>query len=335
MFSSAAAEPPRPYSHHDRHHSGHMHSYAHPPPPPPPRAPVELPRPLEPRPASHHMHSAAPETPGQRRPDAFQPPTQPDYRPQTQNLPRIQDILTSAPPAPSPSAYASHWSAPAAPPHHPQQPPYQQHASDAYHGHQGGWHPPLAHPPHDPHQAYQTQPPRRLELPVLETSPIARHDSHGHSVPMSPYPHSRVDSAREYTLERQRQASTSSYHPNGVLSPYTPARPDEAHYHSPGTSLDRPPSNAFGPAGPESSKKYLGIREVNGEGTFHVYEGGFRIPTHVDGETVNPAWGLTKANKPRKRLAMACLDCREKKIKCEPGPNSCLQCEKAKRPCRK
>jgi len=44
---------------------------------------------------------------------------------------------------------------------------------------------------------------------------------------------------------------------------------------------------------------------------------------------------LTKANKPRKRLAMACLDCREKKIKCEPGPNSCLQCEKAKRPCRK
>ncbi|KAF2208428.1 hypothetical protein CERZMDRAFT_5357, partial [Cercospora zeae-maydis SCOH1-5] len=71
-----------------------------------------------------------------------------------------------------------------------------------------------------------------------------------------------------------------------------------------------------------------------GEGTFHLYEGGLRIPTHVDGEQVNPAWGLTKANKPRKRLAMACLDCREKKIKCEPGAASCLQCEKAKRPCR-
>lgn len=79
----------------------------------------------------------------------------------------------------------------------------------------------------------------------------------------------------------------------------------------------------------------MGIREVPGEGTYHLYEGGFRIPTHVDGETVNPAWGLTKANKPRKRLAMACLDCREKKIKCEPGTVSCLQCEKAKRPCRK
>ncbi|EME81759.1 uncharacterized protein MYCFIDRAFT_116092, partial [Pseudocercospora fijiensis CIRAD86] len=71
-----------------------------------------------------------------------------------------------------------------------------------------------------------------------------------------------------------------------------------------------------------------------GEGTFHFYEGGYRIPTQVEGEPVNPAWGLTKANKPRKRLAMACLDCREKKIKCEPGANSCLQCEKAKRPCR-
>jgi hypothetical protein len=40
--------------------------------------------------------------------------------------------------------------------------------------------------------------------------------------------------------------------------------------------------------------------------------------------------------RPRKRLAQACLDCREKKIKCEPGQsNTCVQCEKAKRPCRR
>ncbi|EMC94122.1 hypothetical protein BAUCODRAFT_74686 [Baudoinia panamericana UAMH 10762] len=84
----------------------------------------------------------------------------------------------------------------------------------------------------------------------------------------------------------------------------------------------------------EPQKKYLGVKDIPNEGTFHVYEGGHRIPTHVDGEQVNPQWGLTKANKPRKRLALACLDCREKKIKCEPGINSCLQCEKAKRTCR-
>ncbi|CAK4034841.1 transcription factor C6 like [Lecanosticta acicola] len=270
----------------------------------------------------------------QRRPDAYPPaPVQPDYRPQTQNLPRLHDILTSQPPAPSPSAYGSNWAPTTGPPHHPQQHPN----GEGYHGHHTGWHPPLAHPPHDGPQTYPSQQGRRLELPILETSPIARRDSH--SVPLSPYPpHHHHEGAREYNemrRERPRQASTSSYHPNGVLTPYTPAGPDGSHYRSPATSLDRPSSNALAPAGPESSKKYLGVRDVAGEGPCHMYEGGFRIPTHVDGEAVNPAWGLTKANKPRKRLAMACLDCREKKIKCEPGLASCLQCEKAKRPCRK
>ena len=92
-----------------------------------------------------------------------------------------------------------------------------------------------------------------------------------------------------------------------------------------------PPST---PTGPEASKKYLGVKDFAGEGAFHLYEGRYRIPTHVDGEQVNPQWGLTKANKPRKRLALACLDCRMKKIKCEPGASSCLQCERAKRICR-
>jgi hypothetical protein len=101
-------------------------------------------------------------------------------------------------------------------------------------------------------------------------------------------------------------------------------------YEGPGTS----PHTASG-ADPQSGKKFLYTRDIPGEGRFHIYEGGHRIPAVVDGEQVNPVWGLTKANKPRKRLALACLDCREKKIKCEPGVNSCLQCEKARRPCRR
>ncbi|KAF2858570.1 hypothetical protein K470DRAFT_300778 [Piedraia hortae CBS 480.64] len=104
---------------------------------------------------------------------------------------------------------------------------------------------------------------------------------------------------------------------------------------SPRPPPDESPSRPNEIGGPESSGKYLGVREFPGEGTFHVYESGYRMPTHIDGETVNPAWGLTKANKPRKRLALACLDCREKKIKCEPAPNGCIQCVKAKRPCRR
>lgn len=105
---------------------------------------------------------------------------------------------------------------------------------------------------------------------------------------------------------------------------------------SPGAGYDR--SSVATPnssSAPDNQRMYLGVREIPGEGNFHLYDGGYRIPTQIDGEQVNPAWGLTKANKPRKRLALACLDCREKKIKCEPGAISCVQCEKAKRPCRR
>jgi hypothetical protein len=126
----------------------------------------------------------------------------------------------------------------------------------------------------------------------------------------------------------------TSYFTNAAHSPYASSN-DEARYGRGASSIDGSGMTPIPPLGNEPQRKYLGIKDVAGEGQFHMYEGGFRIPTQVDGEVVNPAWGLTKANKPRKRLALACLDCREKKIKCEPGASSCLQCEKAKRPCRR
>lgn len=46
-------------------------------------------------------------------------------------------------------------------------------------------------------------------------------------------------------------------------------------------------------------------------------------------------WGVTKAGKPRKRLSQACITCREKKIKCDPGGGpKCLQCLRFSRECR-
>ena len=50
----------------------------------------------------------------------------------------------------------------------------------------------------------------------------------------------------------------------------------------------------------------------------------------------HPDWGLTKAGKPRKRLAQACINCRQKKIRCHPNPNlmQCAQCEKTQTDCR-
>ncbi|KAI5364948.1 hypothetical protein Slin15195_G044860 [Septoria linicola] len=323
-YAATQAEPLRPFPHHHERHLSHASERL---PYPTPRPEVELPRPLEPRPPQQ-SYSEAPRD--QRRLDAYRSPaaSHTGFRPHSQSLPRLHDILTSAAPSvPSPPSYSSSWGANGAPgPHvsqHNVEPRY------GHHGHQSqAAHHPQEHPSYYPHSG------RRLELPILETSPVSRHDSH--IGPTSPYD-ARADSRGYDTAhrERSRQASIHSYPHNGAPSPYMTAGPEEHHYRIPAGAVARPSSDNYGPAGPECSKKYLGIRELPGEGTFHLYEGGFRIPTHVDGEQVNPAWGLTKANKPRKRLAMACLDCREKKIKCEPGASSCLQCEKAKRPCRK
>jgi len=176
--------------------------------------------------------------------------------------------------------------------------------------------------------------PGSRDLPILETNPVPRQGAQ----PMSSSPYSGYpDSARDYTDSRhERPAQTApSYFSNAPPphGPYMGSGHPEGQHTSP-TLIDR----AGGMTTPleTTQKTFLGSEEVPGQGRFFVYEGGIRIPATVDGEQVNPAWGLTKANKPRKRLAQACLDCREKKIKCEIGQASaCLQCEKAKRPCRR
>jgi hypothetical protein len=85
---------------------------------------------------------------------------------------------------------------------------------------------------------------------------------------------------------------------------------------------------------PVQSSRCIGQRQMQGEGLCYIYEDGTYCRAIIDGEPVNPSWGITKAGKPRKRLAQACLTCREKKIKCEPGYPKCHQCAKSQRVCR-
>ncbi|KAH9859449.1 hypothetical protein IAQ61_011230 [Plenodomus lingam] len=85
---------------------------------------------------------------------------------------------------------------------------------------------------------------------------------------------------------------------------------------------------------PIRASRCIGQRDIPGEGVCYVYEDGTYCRAIIDGEPVNPSWGITKAGKPRKRLAQACLTCREKKIKCEPGFPKCHQCAKSQRVCR-
>jgi hypothetical protein len=81
-------------------------------------------------------------------------------------------------------------------------------------------------------------------------------------------------------------------------------------------------------------ENYLRVQRVPGQGVFHTYRDGSWIPAEVDGEVVHPVWGLTKAGKARKRLALACFNCRARKTRCEPAQKGCLQCEKRGRSCR-
>ncbi|KAK7997457.1 elongation factor 1-beta [Apiospora arundinis] len=73
--------------------------------------------------------------------------------------------------------------------------------------------------------------------------------------------------------------------------------------------------------------------EVPGEGPCYFYDDGTRCKTVIDGEPVNAHWGVTKAGKPRKRLEIACLTCRVRKIKCDPDYPRCVQCERFGRTC--
>ncbi|KAK2782253.1 hypothetical protein FQN52_000986 [Onygenales sp. PD_12] len=75
-------------------------------------------------------------------------------------------------------------------------------------------------------------------------------------------------------------------------------------------------------------------RVIEGEGLCYIYSDGSHCPKLIDGELVNSNWGITKAGKPRKRLAQACITCRDKKIKCIPNTPKCEQCQKSGRECR-
>lgn len=94
---------------------------------------------------------------------------------------------------------------------------------------------------------------------------------------------------------------------------------------------------AIGPSiwtGTHFLPRYMGERLVRGEGMCYFYDDGTHCKTVIDGEPVTAHWGVTKAGKPRKRLAVACLTCREKKIKCDPDYPKCVQCEKFGRVCK-
>nr|XP_036578416.1 fungal specific transcription factor [Colletotrichum truncatum]KAF6785659.1 fungal specific transcription factor [Colletotrichum truncatum] len=116
---------------------------------------------------------------------------------------------------------------------------------------------------------------------------------------------------------------------SGLMQPSTPA--------STTTSEGIPSKDGLGPkiwTGTHFLPRFVRAAEVPGEGMCYFYDDGSHCKTVIDGEAVNAHWGVTKAGKPRKRLAIACVTCREKKIKCDPDYPRCVQCEKFGRVCK-
>ena len=111
---------------------------------------------------------------------------------------------------------------------------------------------------------------------------------------------------------------------------------------------DSPPPNAVSPPvldlerrgessvakNPETMPRLIGERDVPGEGPTLVYEDGTTCKkAGVNTQWINTQWSGTKAGCPRKRLAISCTTCREKKIKCDPAEPKCVQCARLGRDC--
>lgn len=120
---------------------------------------------------------------------------------------------------------------------------------------------------------------------------------------------------------RQRLSQTTSLHDGSTSAP---ASRSLAHLNQ--AALPSPQSNSNAKS---TSFEFVGRHRSESHSMNHH----FQILACADSRPDSPnqsGWGTTKAGKPRKRLAQACLNCRQKKIRCHPNPNNskCTQCER-------
>ncbi|XMA09752.1 hypothetical protein WAI453_002543 [Rhynchosporium graminicola] len=136
-------------------------------------------------------------------------------------------------------------------------------------------------------------------------------------------------------INRSEVDSRATYRDSQQSAPATTIQPPTSTSTVTGDPLTT--KDGLGPkiwTGSQFLPRFVRSAEVPGEGTCYFYDDGTHCKTVIDGEIVNAHWGVTKAGKPRKRLAIACITCREKKIKCDPDYPRCVQCEKFGRICK-
>ncbi|KAJ5689244.1 hypothetical protein N7462_003636 [Penicillium macrosclerotiorum] len=226
-------------------------------------------------------------------------------RPRTEQLPSVRSLLTPVNDPNSSPSFHQPYGTPT---------PNAEHRELSY---------PFRH--HDP--------PAPPQIPPVAGQDRARGRSE--SLPQSqpaslpPLSHVALHSPRDINHHTATRSDPSTTNLQSSQLPYlgTP-------YHEAGASgeLSSPESASWSKV-PPLLPHVVDERYIDGELCF-VYADGSHQPKIVDGKPVNPNWGVTKAGKPRKRLAQACLTCREKKIKCQPNRPKCDQCQKSGRECR-
>jgi len=202
--------------------------------------------------------------------------------------------------------------------------------------------------PSEPSSGYPS--PRPDEYSAQSYSRSGGHTSHGQTPRgshfQSPYGNLVREPLPQSMTHRQYPASYPSNfdHPRQSWQPSLPtpsSTPSSARFQWPmaQSSGSRPAAHQAGSHSRATAStvppvlKVVGEETIPGEGPCHLYADGSHVKKFIDGEMVNPQWGITKAGKPRKRLAQACMTCREKKIKCDPGDQKCIQCDKSGRDC--
>lgn len=190
------------------------------------------------------------------------------------------------------------------------------------------------HPPYIHHHQGQSLSSYRPSFEASQQLPYAPQHQ---QVPLPSF-HHPPQNALQYNPQTQQPMSLSLSHTQHELAVSNPAQnyPDQPSKHEePANSVishEHSPSNSANSIKP--LPRVIGEADVPGEGPSWIYEDGSTCKKVIDGEEVNAQWGVTKAGKPRKRLAIACTTCREKKIKCDPAEPKCVQCEKFGRECR-
>ncbi|KAJ5099690.1 hypothetical protein N7532_006691 [Penicillium argentinense] len=202
------------------------------------------------------------------------------------------------------------------------------------------YHPPYgAPPPHIDHREH-TYPFRQHEPSAIsQVSPVGGQDrvlSRSESLPqpqtpsLPPLSHVAMGSPREMSHHATRSDPLSASLQHRQLPLH-----GAVFQHEPAPAGDlSSPESASRPQGNTRLQTVVDERYVEGKGICYIYADGTELPKVIEGVPVNANWGVTKAGKPRKRLAQACLTCREKKIKCQPNLPKCDQCQKSKRECR-